>query len=134
MLSVPNLPCLIFKHFLISATEGCAKNPSIYIYILLKIPNLLDPIFYQTFINAFSRTSEIVLKSNIFEFDERPFKQKRGTAIAAKFSPPYAFRFMADLEEKMVEISEKNKINKQTKKNNDLVEVDQWHIFHLGTW
>ena len=57
---------------------------------------------------------EIVLKNNIFEFDEKTFKQKRGTAIGTKFAPPRAILFMADLEEKMLEIFEK--------KNNDLVE------------
>ena len=50
---------------------------------------------------------EIVLKNNIFEFDEKTFKQKRGTAIRTKFAPPRAILFMADLEEKMLEIFEK---------------------------
>ena len=50
---------------------------------------------------------EIVLKNNIFEFDEKTFKQKRGTAIGTKFAPPRAILFMADLEEKMLEIFEK---------------------------
>ena len=47
---------------------------------------------------------EIVLKNNIFEFDEKTFKQKRGTAIGTKFAPPYAILYMADLEEKLLEI------------------------------
>ena len=34
--------------------------------------------------------------------------------------------FMADLEDKILEIFEK--------KDNDLVEVHRWHIFHLETW
>ena len=51
--------------------------------------------------------AEIVLKNNIFEFDEKTFKQKRGTAIGTKFAPPYAILFMADLEEKLFEIFEK---------------------------
>ena len=50
---------------------------------------------------------EIVLKNNIFEFDEKTFKQKRRTAIGTKFAPPRAILFMADLEEKMLEIFEK---------------------------
>ena len=52
--------------------------------------------------------AEIVLKNNIFEFDEKTFKQKRGTAIGTKFVPPYAILYMADLEEKLLEIFEKN--------------------------
>ena len=50
---------------------------------------------------------EIVLKSNIFQFDEKTFKQVRGTAIGTKFAPPYAILFMADLEEKILSASEK---------------------------
>ena len=51
--------------------------------------------------------AEIVLKNNVFEFDGKPFKQKRGTGIGMKFAPPYAILFMADLDEKILEIYEK---------------------------
>ena len=51
--------------------------------------------------------AEIVLKNNIFQFDEKTFKQVRGTAIGTKFAPPYAILFMADLEEKILSASEK---------------------------
>ena len=51
--------------------------------------------------------AEIVLKNNIFQFDEKTFKQVRGTAIGTKFAPPYAILFMADLEEKILNASEK---------------------------
>ena len=50
---------------------------------------------------------ETVLKNIIFEFDGKAFKQKCGTAIETKFAPFYAMLFMADLEEKMLEIFEK---------------------------
>ena len=53
--------------------------------------------------------AEIVLKNNIFEFDGKTFKQKRGTAIRTKFAPPYAILYMADLKEKLLEIFEKKK-------------------------
>ena len=43
---------------------------------------------------------EIVLK-NIFEFDEKTFKQVTGTKIGTKFAPPYIL-FMAGLEEKIL--------------------------------
>ena len=67
--------------------------------------------------DTLAELAEIVLKNNIFEFDEKTFKQKRGTAIGTKFAAPYAFLYMADLEEKLLEIFEK--------KPNDLVEVDR---------
>ena len=47
-----------------------------------------------------------MLKNNIFQFDEKTFKQVRGTAIGSKFAPPYANLFMADLEEKILNASE----------------------------
>ena len=46
--------------------------------------------------------AEIVLKSNFFEFDQKTFKQVRGTAIGTNFAPPYAILFMADLEQKIL--------------------------------
>ena len=46
--------------------------------------------------------AEIVLRNNIPEFDEKTFKQKRGTAIGTKFALPYAILFMVDLEEEML--------------------------------
>ena len=57
--------------------------------------------------NTLTELAELVLKNNIFEFDEKTFKQKRGTAIGTKFAPPYAILFMADFEEKMLESFEK---------------------------
>ena len=44
--------------------------------------------------------AEVVLKNNIFEFDENTFKEKHGIAIAMKFAFPYAVPFMSDFEEK----------------------------------
>ena len=44
------------------------------------------------------------MKNNIFNFNERTLKQKRGTAIGIKFAPPYNILFMAELEEKILEI------------------------------
>ena len=44
--------------------------------------------------------AEIVLKNNFFEFDQKTFKQVRGTTIGTKFAPPYAIFFISDLEEK----------------------------------
>ena len=50
--------------------------------------------------------AEVVLKSNIFTFGKKTFKQKRGTAIDTKFVPPYSILFMADLEEEIIKESE----------------------------
>ena len=43
--------------------------------------------------------AEIVLKNNIFEFNEKTYRQLRGTAIGTKMAPPYAILFLAKLEE-----------------------------------
>ena len=60
--------------------------------------------------DTLTELAEVVLKNNIFEFDEKTFKQKRGTAIGTKFAPPYAILFMADFEEKMLESFKKKPI------------------------
>ena len=54
-----------------------------------------------------AKLAKVVLKNNIFELDEKTFKQKRGTTIGTKFAPPCAILFMADLEEKTLKIFEK---------------------------
>ena len=46
--------------------------------------------------------AEIVLKNNIFEFDEKTYRQLRGTAIGTKMAPPYAILFLAQLEEEFL--------------------------------
>ena len=53
--------------------------------------------------DTLTELAEAVLKNNIFEFDEKTFKQKREAAIRTKFAPPYAILFMSDVEEKMLE-------------------------------
>ena len=57
--------------------------------------------------DTLTELEEVVLRNNISEFDEKIFKQKRGTAIGTKFAPPYAILSMADFEEKMLENCEK---------------------------
>ena len=49
---------------------------------------------------------EIVLKNNLFEFDQKTFKQVRGTTIGPQVTPPYAILFMANLEEKILNVFE----------------------------
>ena len=48
--------------------------------------------------------AELILKDNIFNFNEKTLNQKRSTAIGTKFAPPYSILFMAELEEKIIEI------------------------------
>ena len=59
--------------------------------------------------DTLAELAEIVLKNNIFEFDEKTFKQKCGTAIGTKFAPPYAILYVAGLKEKLLGIFEKKK-------------------------
>ena len=58
--------------------------------------------------DTLAELAEIILKNNIFEFDEKTFKQKRGNAIGTNFAPPYAILFIADLKGKKLEIFAKN--------------------------
>ena len=51
--------------------------------------------------------AEVVLKSKIFEFDEKTFTENHGTAIEMKFALPYAILFMEDFEGKLLERFEK---------------------------
>ena len=57
--------------------------------------------------DTLTELAEVVLRNNIFEFDEKNFKQKRGATVGTKFAPPYAIPFMADFVEKMLESFEK---------------------------
>ena len=50
--------------------------------------------------------AEIVLKNNIFEFNEKTYRQLRGTAIGTKMAPPYAILFLAELEEAFLQTCE----------------------------
>ena len=60
-------------------------------------------------------------KSQLF-LEKNP---KTWTAIGNKFAPPYAILYMAGLEEKLLEIFEKNPMIWWRYKE---------YIFHLGTW
>ena len=62
----------------------------------------------QILSDTLAEFAKIVLK-NIFEFDEKTFKQKRGATIGTKFASPYAILYMADIDKKLLEIFEKKK-------------------------
>ena len=47
-----------------------------------------------------------MLKINIFTFEKKILKQKRGTAIGTKFAPLYSILFMVELEEQIIKESE----------------------------
>ena len=57
--------------------------------------------------DTLTELAEVILKNNIFEFDEKTFKQKLGTPIGTKFAPPYVILFMADFEKEMLESFDK---------------------------
>ena len=44
---------------------------------------------------------KIILKNNIFRFNQKILKQLRGTAIGTKFAQSYAIIFMTELEERI---------------------------------
>ena len=69
---------------------------------------------------------EVVLRNVIFEFDEKTFTQKRGTAIRTKFAPPYAIFFIEDFEE--LESFGKKPIDVQIYRYIDDI------FFPLGAW
>ena len=56
----------------------------------------------QVTTNTLIELAKLVLKNNIFEFSDKTYKQICGTAITAKFAPPYAILFMAASEVKIL--------------------------------
>ena len=52
--------------------------------------------------DTLSELAELVLKKNVFSFNEKTLKQKRGTAIGTKFALPYSILFMVELEKKIL--------------------------------
>ena len=46
--------------------------------------------------------AKMTLENNYFEFDEKVFRQKLGTAIGTKFAPGFANIFMGYWEEKFI--------------------------------
>ena len=46
--------------------------------------------------------ADIILKNNYFQFLDKTFKQKRGTAIGTKSTPPYSILVMEDLEKRLL--------------------------------
>ena len=53
-----------------------------------------------------ARMADFVLKNSFFEFNSDVKQPKSGTAIGAKFTPPYACTFMGELETDFLKIQE----------------------------
>ena len=60
--------------------------------------------------DTLAELAKVALKNNIFESDQKTFKQRRGTAIGTKFAPPSSLLFMADFQKKMLESFQKKPI------------------------
>ena len=69
---------------------------------LASLKNFLDASTEEVTTETLLELAEIVLKNNIFQFNEKTLKQLRATAIGTKFAPPCAIIFMTDLEEKIL--------------------------------
>ena len=64
----------------------------------------------QILIDTLTELSEVFLKNNIFEFDEKKFQAKQGISTRTNFAAPYIILFMADLEDKTLGCFEKKSI------------------------
>ena len=53
------------------------------------------------------KMAEFVLNNNIFEFNSKAYRQKSGTAIGIKFTPPYACIYMGEVEQKFLKTQSK---------------------------
>ena len=80
-------------------------------YWLSKRPDLLpDRISTEFVVNSI----KLILENNSFQFGDRHFLQKNGTAMGTKFAPNYATLTLAYLEEKMYSEIEAEKGNLDT--------------------
>ncbi|XP_072166479.1 uncharacterized protein [Diadema setosum] len=52
--------------------------------------------------DALAQMTEFILKHNFFQFDDKYYLQKKGTAMGTKMAPAYANIFMATLEEEFL--------------------------------
>ena len=74
-------------------------------YWLEKYPETLNPRFTKEFILD---GIKLILENNIFCFNDTYFKQEKGTAMGTKFAPVYATLTIGYLEEKLLNIIEKD--------------------------
>ena len=63
---------------------------------ILDVGGILDT---QTDYTAVAELTELVLKNNIFKFDNKYYIQTQGTAMGTRLAPAYANIFMYNLEE-----------------------------------
>ena len=74
-------------------------------YWLEKYPETLNPRFTKKIILD---GIKLILENNIFCFNDTYFKQEKGTAMGTKFAPVYATLTIGYLEEKLLNIIEKD--------------------------
>ena len=74
-------------------------------YWLEKYPETLNPRFTKEFILD---GIKLILENDIFCFNDTYFKQEKGTAMGTKFAPVYATLTKGYLEEKLLNIIEKD--------------------------
>ena len=98
--------------------ESLGHIPSTAILCTIDVIGLYPHIPHGEGLGAFNRAewelpvedlvslARLVLENNYFEFDEKIFRQKLGTAIGTKFAPGFANIFMGHLEEKFLETCE----------------------------
>ena len=53
------------------------------------------------------RMAEFVLNNNIFEINSKTYQQKSCTAIGTKLTPPYAYIYMDEVEQKFLQTQSK---------------------------
>ena len=74
---------------------------------LLAMQKALDTREVKTVLtDSLIELAECILKNDIFEHNTSFYKKLKGTAIGTKMTPPYAIKFMGDLEEKLLKDSD----------------------------
>ena len=110
------------QHFLEKKTIG--RAPENAILVTADVVDLYPNIFHQAGLKALKKVlekrdikkiptedlvkiAEFVLNNNIFEFNSKAYRQKSGTAIGIKFTPPYACIYMGEVEQKFLKTQSK---------------------------
>ena len=106
-------------HFL-EKTKGIGSIPENSLLVTADVVGLYPNIPHQVGLNALKealdkrdskkmptedliKMAKFVLSNNIFEFNNKAYQQKSGTAIGTKFAPPYACIYMDQVEQKFLE-------------------------------
>jgi hypothetical protein len=114
---IPSINIRYSTHFL-QGLESLGHIPSTAILCTMDVVGLYPHIPHKEGLEALQKAldksdaelpvdelvslAKVVLENNYFEFDEKLFRQKLGTAIGTKFAPGYANIFMGYLEEEFL--------------------------------